>query len=71
MFNLSLGVLYLVPAVLMVLFIHRRKWNRTTDYGALAQAKLAMPADWPTWIQNRDLNDELERIRERNNGTHR
>ena len=36
-----------LPFFLLAYWMHRQKWDRMTDYGALARAKLAEPAPWP------------------------
>ncbi len=35
-----LGWWAIIPAVVLLPYIHRKKWTRQTDYGALAAAKL-------------------------------
>lgn len=45
----------LIPALLLLPYIHRKKWTRQTDYGALAAAKLA---ENPHSERHRDRLDE-------------
>lgn len=35
------GFWAIIPALVILPYIHRKKWTRQTDYGALAAAKLA------------------------------
>lgn len=64
--GIDFGWAYTVPLLVMALVVHRMKWNRSTDYGALSRAKLAMDRDWPEWKRERDFDEELRGIRERN-----
>lgn len=64
--SVDFGWLYTIPMLVMALVVHRMKWNRSTDYGALSKAKLAMRPDWPSWKRERDFYAELRDIRERN-----
>ena len=64
-FSFDIGWVYLLPVVPIFSYAHRLKWNRETNFGALAAAKLAQSRDWPTWQRNRDKQKEMQKIREK------
>lgn len=57
---------FAIPLLLMAVWVRRKRWDRQTDYGALAKAKLAMDSDWPAWKRHSDFDEELVEIRKRN-----
>lgn len=63
-FSLDVLWVYLVPVMPVLALAHRLKYDRQTNYGALAAAKLAQPVDWPTWKRNTDMQIEREKIKE-------
>ena len=55
---------YFIPIIPVFSLAHRLKFNRSTNYGALAAAKLNQPRSWPSWKRNTDTKQERRKIEE-------
>lgn len=65
-FSLSSSWWYAAPILPILYIAHQLKWERKTNYGALARAKLEQPREWPTWKRRVDAEVEREKIRRNN-----
>lgn len=64
-FSFNIWWVYLLPVLPILRYAHQLKWNRTTNYGALAAAKLAQTRDWPTWKRNTNKQHEIQKIKQK------
>lgn len=65
-FSFDVLWVYLIPLVPVFSLAHRLKYQRKTNYGALAAAKLEEPRNWPTWKRSANIAQQREKIRESN-----
>jgi hypothetical protein len=66
-FSLDILWVYLLPVLPVLSIGHKLKWERKTNYGALAAAKLVEPRDWPTWKRRTNIEEERKKIKQANN----